>query len=53
MSEDEFWKSTPKKIGTLWKLHLKFHGQDEDSEKENNDGVIYKRVNITDVPCLN
>ncbi|WP_154483851.1 hypothetical protein [Anaerosalibacter bizertensis] len=52
MSDEEFWRSTPRKIGTLWKLHLRFHDQDSE-EKSKDKGVIYKRVNITDVPCLN
>lgn len=37
MSEEEFWRSTPRKVGTLWKLHSKFNGwefKDENKQEE-------------------
>jgi len=34
LSEDEFWRSTPKKIGMLWSIHCKFNGwKFKDEEK--------------------
>jgi len=30
MSEEQFWRSSPRKVGKLWKLHTKFNGWDVD-----------------------
>lgn len=46
MSEEEFWRSSPRKVGALWKLHCRFMGwEDGGSTKE-------QRVYIDQVPFL-
>jgi hypothetical protein len=53
-SKEEFLKSCPKEISSLWKLHVKFNGWKFKKDDENNakDGVIYKKMNIEDIPFL-
>lgn len=47
MSEDVFWRSTPRKIGTLWEMHSRFNGWEV---KEENKREV--RLFIDQVPFL-
>ncbi len=47
MSEENFWRSTPRKVNALYKIHRRFNGWDKD--EENNDEQIYS---IDEVPFL-
>lgn len=47
MTEEEFWRSTPRKVGTLWRLHCNFNGWELKKEKQQE-----KRVCIDQVPFL-
>lgn len=43
MAEEDFLRSTPRKIGSLWERHVKFNGwkfKDED-DSDNADREIY------------
>ncbi len=55
MNEEEFWRSTPRKVGKLFDIHSKFNGWNMSNDNNKNTGgdVVYKKVNITDIPCLN
>jgi len=48
MSEEEFWRSTPRKIGTLWKLHSNFQGWEVKSGQSNKEKPVF----IDQVPFL-
>lgn len=54
MTEEEFWRSTPRKIGTLFKIHAKTNGWEMKSNEQNNtqNDTKYKKVNIEDIPFL-
>lgn len=43
MSEESFWRSTPKKVGTLWDIHADFNGWTNKDEEE-------ERVYIDQIP---
>jgi hypothetical protein len=47
MSEENFWRSTPRKVVTLWKLHSNFNGWEvkKDNKQE-------KRLYIDQIPFL-
>ncbi|WP_179631857.1 hypothetical protein [Clostridium peptidivorans] len=46
MSEEQFWRSTPRKIGTLWDLHSRFNGlKFKENKKE-------EKVYIDQIPFL-
>lgn len=47
MSEEEFWRSTPRKVGRLWREHKKFHEQSNSHENKQE-----KKVCIDEVPFL-
>lgn len=49
MSEEEFWRSTPRKVGKLWELHVKFKGW---KVKDNKETVKAKKVFIDEIPFL-
>lgn len=52
MSEVEFWRSTPRKIGKLFEIHARFNGIKLGGVQKDS-GVVYKKMNITDIPFLN
>lgn len=37
MSEDEFWRSTPRKVTALWDLHMDFKGISKAGNKDSNE----------------
>jgi hypothetical protein len=44
MSEEEFLKSTPRKVGSLWERHIRFNGwkfKDEDDKDNVDDDRVY------------
>lgn len=47
LTEEEFWKSTPRKIGALWRIHAKFNGWKFKEENEQEE-----RLYIDQVPFL-
>lgn len=43
MTEEEFLKSTPRKVGSLWERHIRFNGW-KFKDEDNNDNVDDDRV---------
>ncbi|WP_193345590.1 hypothetical protein [Desulfitobacterium hafniense] len=41
MNEEEFWTSTPRKIGALWEIHAKFNGFDIGEEKSAKEERVF------------
>lgn len=50
MSEEAFWRSTPKKINALYRIHRHFNGWDQDKDEHGNDDE--KVYTIDQVPFL-
>lgn len=48
MSEESFWRSTPKKVSTLYEIHRSYNGLDEDEEGNDTEKVYC----IDEVPFL-
>jgi hypothetical protein len=46
MSEEQFWKSTPRKVGTLWKLHSNFNGWKVNAENKKEQKVYIDEVSF-------
>lgn len=47
MRESDFWRSTPRKIGTLWRMHKKFNGWEYESSK-----MVNRKLNIENIPFI-
>lgn len=41
MTEEQFWKSTPKKLQGLFNVYKRVHGIDEEEELDYIDNVIF------------
>jgi hypothetical protein len=44
MSEEKFWRSTPRKVGTLWKLHSKFNGWEVKEENKREERLFIDQI---------
>lgn len=42
MSEEQFWKCTPKKLCALWKVYKQVNGiEDEEDKKDYIDNILF------------
>lgn len=49
LTEEEFWRSTPRKINALYRIHRRFNGWDKGKEDEDEGERVY---HIDEVPFL-